>query len=108
MIERWVGGQKTKLDPSGSGLGFAGRFVRPGELGQGGDSAFRPREARSRSKIARATRLLRTAQKVLVCSGDFVRVVWWRVSRGTPLPSPGRHAQLFAYPQPASPPTHLP
>ena len=45
-----VGGQITKLDPRGSGLGFAGRLVRPGELGQGGDSAFRPREARWRTK----------------------------------------------------------
>ena len=26
-----AGGQKTKLDPRGSGLGFAGRLVRPGE-----------------------------------------------------------------------------
>ena len=33
----------------GSGLGFAARLVRPGELGQGGDSAFRPREARWRT-----------------------------------------------------------
>ena len=44
-----VGGKITKLDPRGSGLGFAGRLVRPGELGQGGDSAFRPREARWRT-----------------------------------------------------------
>ena len=54
--------------------------------GQGGDSAFRPREARSRSKIAKEARLLRAAQKVLVNSGDFARVVCWRVSCPAPEP----------------------
>ena len=43
-----AGGQKTKLDPRGSGLGFAGRLVRPGELGQGGEHALSPKEPRER------------------------------------------------------------
>ena len=30
MIERWVGGPTTKLDPGGSGLGVRGRWVRNG------------------------------------------------------------------------------
>ena len=50
MIERWVGGPPTKFDPGGRGQEFTGRLARPGELGQGGDSAFRPREARWRTK----------------------------------------------------------
>src|SRR5699024_10503819 len=102
-----AGGKKTKLDPGGSGLGQALWPGRPGELGQGGDSAFRPREARSRSKIARATRLLRTAQKVLVCSGDSASVVRRRLSPRPPRPSPARHAPTFLLP-PARFPTRSP
>ena len=48
MIERWVGGPTTKLDPGGSGQEFTGRFARPGELGQGGEHALSPKEPRER------------------------------------------------------------
>ena len=85
-----VGGPTTKLDPGGSGQEFTGRFARPGELGQGGDSAFRPREARERQQIRASGKAFVRSTKSSCALHGFASDVCWRVSRGTPLPSPGQ------------------
>ena len=65
-----AGGQKTKLDPRGSGLGLAGRLVRPGE-GRGVNMLLAQKSRASGSKSAQAARLLCFAQKVLARFTDL-------------------------------------
>ena len=102
-----AGGPTTKLDLASSGQEFAGRSGRPGELGQGGDSAFRPREARERQQIRASGKAFVRSTKSSCALHGFASDVCWRVSRGTPLPSPGRHAPTPLLP-PARFPTHSP
>ena len=93
-----AGGKKTKLDPRGSGQEFAGRSGRPGELGKGGDSAFRPREARERQQIRASGKAFVRSTKSSCALHGFASDVCWRVSRGPPLPSPGRRAPTSLFP----------
>ena len=93
-----AGGPTTKLDLASSGQEFAGRSGRPGELGQGGDSAFRPREARERQQIRASGKAFVRSTKSSCALHGFASDVCWRVSRGTPLPSPGQtHPKLPRY-----------
>ena len=93
-----AGGPTTKLDLASSGQEFAGRSGRPGELGQGGDSAFRPREARERQQIRASGKAFVRSTKSSCALHGFASDVCWRVSRGTPLPSPGRHVPTSLLP----------
>ena len=77
-------GRKQNLTRAAAGWGLQGVLEGRGELGQGGDSAFRPREARERQQIRASGKAFVRSTKSSCALHGFASDVCWRVSRGIP------------------------
>ena len=99
------GGRATQqnLTPAAAGRckhrGSQGR----GNWGRGVNMLLAQKSRASGSKSAQAARLLCCAQKVLARFTDLQALCGEGRCLGTPLPSPGRHAQPSSYSLPALP-----